>query len=304
MLSRLLLSILVLEAVGFAAFGVWLSRAGYSIWAAVLLPLVAYLLWRALIPALSFGVSGVWRRVEAGGKRARLRATVEEVLLTVWLYSAAHPFSRWFRPRPQPGEGPVLVLVHGFFCNGGMWGGMAQRLARAGYPRVHAVDLDPLYRDMQASLADFHAKLGAILDAEGEAQAVLVGHSMGGVLVRLYRRLHPERVALAVAIGAPHYGTRMSHWVGAGERGPATPRTQWLAAANASHDRDAVDAGLVNIWSEADNIVAPQENARLPGVEEHRLTAHGHLRLALAPETFQLLLAALVRLKGPAGAPE
>lgn len=296
MLSRLLLSILVLEAVGVAAFGVWLSRAGFPIWVAVLLPLAAFLVWRALIPALSFLVSGVWTRIEAGGKRARLRAAVEEVLLTLWLYGAAHPFSRWFRPRPQSGAGPVLVLVHGFFCNGGMWGGMAQRLAQAGYPRVHAVDLDPLYRDMQASLADFHGKLDAILKAEGDSRVVLVGHSMGGVLVRLYRRMHPERVVLAVAIGAPHYGTRMSHWVGAGERGPVTPRTQWLAVANADHDRDAVDAGLVNIWSEADNIVAPQQNARLPGVEEHRLTAHGHLRLALAPETFQLLLVALARL--------
>lgn len=304
MLARLLLVVLVLEAVAFAAFGVWLSRDGWPLWAAILLPVAVFLVWRALIPALSFLVSGVWTRIEAGGKRARLRAAVEEVLLTLWLYGAAHPFSRWFRPRPQPGEGPVLVLVHGFFCNGGMWGGMAQRLARAGYPRVHAVDLDPLYRDMQASLTDFHTKLSAILDAEGESHAVLVGHSMGGVLIRLYRRMHPERVALAVAIGAPHYGTRMSHWVGAGERGPVTPRTQWLAAANADHDRDAVDAGLVNIWSEADNIVAPQENARLPGVEEHRLTTHGHLRLALAPETFQLLLAALARLKGPGGAAE
>lgn len=299
MLSRILQAALALELLICVALGLWLHGRGASLPVASLGPLGGWLLWRASIPALSFVVSGVWRRREVGGVTARLRAAAWETALTVWLYMGPQAFPALFRPRPAPGKGPVVVLVHGFFCNGGVWNWLGRQLARAGYVRVHTVDLDPLYLDMQRSLADFHGQLSHILATERVEQAVLIGHSMGGVLVRLYRRQYRERVSLAVCLGAPHYGTRMSHWVRAGERGPATPKTRWLADANTAHHENAVDHGLINIWSEADNIVAPQEHARLPGVEEHRYTAHGHLRLAATAEVLPPLLAALGLLREP-----
>lgn len=53
-------------------------------------------------------------------------------------------------------------------------------------------------------LDDFLAELEAVMDAARVERAVLVGHSMGGLIAYAFARRHPERVAGLVLLDASH----------------------------------------------------------------------------------------------------
>ena len=118
--------------------------------------------------------------------------------------------------------------------------------------------------------------------ANGEV--ILIGHSMGGVLARVFQNHHPKRVHAAISIGAPHAGTDLARLVSTIEAGPARPDTRWLLEFNAAiaAERDTQLLPALNIWSDSDNIVYPQGNAALSASVDCRLNELGHLHLAFS----------------------
>lgn len=101
---------------------------------------------------------------------------------------------------------PLIVLEHGAFGCAADWAVVQERLAARGlaslaYDRAglgHS-DPGPRPRDGQALTDD----LEALLDRAGEhGPLVLVGHSMGGLMVRLFALRHPERVLGLVLVDA------------------------------------------------------------------------------------------------------
>jgi pimeloyl-ACP methyl ester carboxylesterase len=101
---------------------------------------------------------------------------------------------------------PTIVLEHGAFGCASDWAVVQDRLAAKGlasiaYDRAglgHS-DPGPLPRDGHAIVAD----LAALLAALGEVEpVVLVGHSMGGLMVRLFTLTHPGQVLGVVLVDA------------------------------------------------------------------------------------------------------
>lgn len=289
MLALSLLLLLCMELWLWLALGHNLFQSGHGVWLAVGLPVLLAVGWRALLVVAGFLVSGVWRRAAAGDLRQRWRACGGEFWAQLKLYTWIQPLLALER-RPRQDSNPLpVVLVHGFLCNAGLWGGFIARLRKRGVDAVYAVNLDPLYRDMQRSLQVFERKLERILERCGARSAILVGHSMGGVLVRLYRDRNPQRVAAACCIAAPHHGTLGARLIGGGrELGPPSPSSRWLQQFNAGCSSDA---GLLNIWSEADNIVWPQDSAQLDPVTDLKLGGYGHLHLLAAPAVLDAVAA-------------
>jgi pimeloyl-ACP methyl ester carboxylesterase len=105
-----------------------------------------------------------------------------------------------------PSARPLVVLEHGAFGCATDWAVVQERLAARGlrslaYDRAglgHS-DPGPVPRDGRAIVADLAALLRAL--DEGEP-AVLVGHSMGGLMVRLFALTYPERVLGVVLVDA------------------------------------------------------------------------------------------------------
>ena len=113
---------------------------------------------------------------------------------------------RVVRAGPATSPRPTIVLEHGAFGCASDWQVVQDRLAAKGlkslaYDRAglgHS-DPGPLPRDGRAIVAD----LAALLDALGETEpVVLVGHSMGGLMVRLFALTHPKRVLGLVLVDA------------------------------------------------------------------------------------------------------
>lgn len=112
---------------------------------------------------------------------------------------------RVVRAGPEEGH-PLILLEHGAFGCASDWAVVQQRLAAKGFRSV-AYDRaglglsepGPQPRDGRAIVADLAALLRA-LDERGPV--VLVGHSMGGLMVRLFALTHPDLAIGVVLVDA------------------------------------------------------------------------------------------------------
>ncbi|QRN81128.1 MAG: alpha/beta fold hydrolase, partial [Nocardiopsis sp. BM-2018] len=105
------------------------------------------------------------------------------------------------------GEGPLVLLLHGFPQFWWAWRGQLPALAEAGY-RAVAVDL----RGYGASdktprgydLVGLAQDMASLVRALGAADAAVVGHGVGGLVGWTMTAYHPGAVRALAAISAPH----------------------------------------------------------------------------------------------------
>ncbi|MEI8177779.1 alpha/beta fold hydrolase [Aestuariivirga sp.] len=103
------------------------------------------------------------------------------------------------------GEGPDLVMIHGFGSDRLSWAGTSPALMEVA--RVHALDLPGHGESLGSESGDGSplalAELVAdVLDANGIGQAHLLGHSLGGGIAMVLALAQPERV-LSLSLIAP-----------------------------------------------------------------------------------------------------
>jgi pimeloyl-ACP methyl ester carboxylesterase len=108
----------------------------------------------------------------------------------------------------EAGEGPLVVLCHGFPELAFSWRHQIPALAAAGY-RVLAPDMRG-YGDSSAPAAieDYDilslcGDLAGLLDALGEQQASVVGHDWGANVAWWMAAIHPERVSAVAGLSVP-----------------------------------------------------------------------------------------------------
>ena len=97
-----------------------------------------------------------------------------------------------------------FVLVHGAFCDAWIWGPLMDRLKEAGHS-ADAFDLPGSGEDNtpagQVTLDACAARLCAAVAASPE-RAIVVGHSMGGIIATQGAARCPKRVAALVYVAA------------------------------------------------------------------------------------------------------
>ena len=110
------------------------------------------------------------------------------------------------------GQGPAVVLLHGFGDTGDMWVPLASALVKD-----HAV----IVPDLRGMGLSSHPEggyekvaqardLAAILDALGHREIALVTHDIGNMVGYAFAALYPPRVSRWVAMDAPLPG--IGHW--------------------------------------------------------------------------------------------
>lgn len=159
----------------------------------------------------------------------------------------------------EAGQGPLVLLLHGFPDTPHTWSDALPALARAGFravapfmrgyaptdvPPDGRYDLEPLGRD---ALGLIHALGGA----PSTSRAILVGHDWGAAAAYAAAGIDPAPIGLLVTVGIPHPATV-----------PLTPRHLWAvrhfaalrlpgAAAKVRADDFAYLDMLVRRWSPA-----------------------------------------------------
>lgn len=101
------------------------------------------------------------------------------------------------------GEGPPIVLVHGLGGTCNIW--HAQRVTLSKYFRVIALDLSGSGRSDHSrrpySMDAWVDEIAGLIDHLQVDQAVIVGHSMGTVIVQKFAARYPEKTRALVLAG-------------------------------------------------------------------------------------------------------
>ena len=111
------------------------------------------------------------------------------------------------------GQGPDLVLLHGWGMNGAVWHGIVPALA-ARY-RVHLVDLpgfgnSPLAGEAEYSLPWLAEQVATILPE----QCHLLGWSLGGLVASQLALNHPERLHSLITVASSPCFMARDEWPG------------------------------------------------------------------------------------------
>jgi 3-oxoadipate enol-lactonase len=173
--------------------------------------------------------------------------------------------------------GPWIMLLHGIGGGRGGWDATGAALAGSGC-RVLAVDL-PGYGASPPvepfDLAGLAAAVLRLLDAVDAERAVLVGHSMGGMIAQELAARSPGRVQALVLVGtSPAFGRPDGQW-----------QREFLRARFAPLDAGLGMAGLAAQL--VPTLVAPDLSA-------DRLAAAQALMAGVPESTYRRALAALV----------
>lgn len=156
-----------------------------------------------------------------------------------------------------------VILVHGIFRDGRVFGVLAHELERRGR-RAHTLDLQP--NDGTGGLDALAEQVAAFAERVAPRRSFdLVGFSMGGLVSRYYvQRLGGDRrVRRFVTVGAPHNGSLLAYV----RRGPGCeqmrPGSPFLADLNRDgHTLEAV--GVASVWTPFDLMIVPATSSRLP----------------------------------------
>lgn len=234
--------------------------------------------------------------------RALFRAWRGEVLAAWRVFGWRQPFCsrRWpdnFPPTEVGRQG--VVLVHGFFCNRGIWNDWLHRLIAAGVPAV-AVNLEPVFGPID-ELAPMLETAVSQLEQRTGCKPIVVAHSMGGLVVRDWSRRHNggERLQHAITIASPHRGT----WLARFGHGPSArqmrQRSAWLQGL-AKEEGSVPAKQFICFYSDCDNIVFPPSTATLPDADNRRLAGVAHVHMVDRDEPWQALLNCLAAEAVPA----
>ncbi|MED5616214.1 esterase/lipase family protein [Janthinobacterium sp. P210005] len=290
----MLLQVLAVLAVAYLAMHVWGVASPVL---ALLLAGAMLLAVRALVVARNFRES---RHLGSPvppehqlGMRGAARLFLGELRATLWTSSWGMLRPRLHAADTVAGQGLPVLLIHGYVCNRGYWAQLSRQLARAGIAH-DGVDLEPIGADIEEFVPQVEQAIAALCARTGSDRAIIVAHSMGGLVARAWLRHYgAARVARIITIGTPHHGTALAN-VAAGANARQMSRIHgapsgWLAQLAASETPET-RALITSIYSHHDNIVAPQSSAHLPGARNLAFGGIGHVALASDARVLRQLL--------------
>ncbi len=209
----------------------------------------------------------------------RLSMMARESAVTLFAFSFLIPLSFLFAPRlRRTVPANVVLMVHGFMSNSGIWWWLARQLRRHGGVGVDSLNLTPVFGDIERYLPQLNQRI-AQLRARGAERILLVGHSMGGLVCRTWLHDHVADGKTAdglrcslLTLCTPWQGTRMARLLPGRNLSQMTHQSAWGKARLRTPDFPAM-----SMYSAHDNVVIPYTS----GIDEHidstELHALGHL---------------------------
>ncbi|MBI5116263.1 hypothetical protein HZA56_07285 [Candidatus Poribacteria bacterium] len=259
---------------------------------------------RALLLAVAAAVtvSYIIRRYEIGNRDTnaagagsmsaaqRTLGIAEEILATflvVLFYPLGYVLKECSRTGLRWGERPI-ILCHGYNHNKSAFVILGHRLRNAGWNNLVAPNFGPASESIPCFAGQLSEKVKQAMSQTGCDKVDLIGHSMGGLVVRYFiEKLGGSCcVETAITLGAPHRGTKMAAlgiFRSARQFRPDSDLIKDLC--ETPHQHNAVN--MVSIWSEFDNIVLPPENALLPEPANAIMIQNvGHIAMLFSGKVF------------------
>ena len=288
-----------------AGCALYFAQGGRSIWAGV--AVLALLCGLPAVLGLEFILLGMLRRSGAARRSSVRELAVAwrgEVAAAARVFCWLQPFRSNAEPDSVPAQagGPRgVVLVHGLFCNRGIWTPWLARLRTGGVPFI-AVNLEPLFGSIDCYAAVIDRAVASMAVATGQP-VLLVGHSMGGLAIRAWLDAFgaDARVHRVITIATPHQGTWLARWAHTTNGKEMRLGSDWLRRLQAREPATR-QQHVTCFFSDCDNIVFPAEVATLAGADNRHLPGTGHVQMVFHPAVFDEVWRALAAPAGRAAA--
>jgi pimeloyl-ACP methyl ester carboxylesterase len=196
--------------------------------------------------------------------------------------------------------GTPILLVHGMIDNRSIFTLLRRGLRRRGFGRVVSINYSPLTTDVRIAAAWLAEEVESLVAETGYERVHVIGHSLGGLIARYYvtRLGGHERVHTLVTLGTPHQGTFNAYALPSNLCRQLRPGSDLMSELGAAvpHCRTR----FVAYWSDLDEMVFPQRNAKLDHrdlrVQNIEIHATGHMSLPINGEVVHGISTALAQL--------
>jgi len=212
----------------------------------------------------------------------------------------------WLQPAPPPTDATPVVLVHGYGSIKSHFLFLQAALRRAGFAHVSSMNYNPLTQDVQTLSRRLVELIDQVLAETGSSKVHLVGHSLGGTIIRHAVEIDGagDRVDTAVTVASPHGGSPFG-WLGfpfgsLGRTGAQLRTGSGILRRIERAGRANVEAAAhvvrwVAYYSNTD-VLVPARHAmlRLPGATNLLVKDEGHLSVLISPPVVRSIVAQLV----------
>jgi len=207
------------------------------------------------------------------------------------------------RPAGDGRHDTPVVLVHGFGHNRSAWLVLDRHLRKAGFTSVHTFNYNPFVHDVPQIAAQLQERVELIRAVTGAAKVHLVGHSLGGVVIRWFvQELGGEdAVDTAVTVASPHHGT-MAAALGRvfGRTAKQLLPGSWVVRRLNGRPLPS-SVRWVAYYSNLDLLIQPGSSGKLPGAVNLLVKDHGHISVLLAPRVCRSIVDQLEASEGVPG---
>ncbi|WP_159913092.1 triacylglycerol lipase [Pantoea sp. 18069] len=235
--------------------------------------------------------------------RAMLRAFLAEVGLAYRIFGWRQPFrTHALADDVEADAGSVgVVLVHGYLCNRAFWQPWQRLFAARRIPCI-AVTLEPAWGSIDDCVPDLDAAVRRMAGISGRPP-VVIGHSMGGLVIRAWLRSRgavvadgvseaqaaqrlQALVARVITLAAPHRGTWIANFSHSLNGRQMRLDSDWLRTL-AAQEPQALAARMTCWYSNCDNLVMPALAATYPGADNRLIVDQAHVQLVFDAQLMQ-----------------
>ncbi len=247
------------------------------------------------------------------GLKSMLRLWWEAARAVGWII-LAHPLHLmlpWLKHETEPElperEYPPLLLVHGLYHNATGWVFLRRHLQHVGFLRIHSYSYCSCKTNITLLTNRLELEISNLEKLYPGEKPILVGHSLGGLLIRNWFAedpLNQSRARGVLTLGAPHKGSKMAVFA-CGELGKSLlPSNPFFAELARTEPKASIPC--LSLGSEADTMVLPQDNLLpvTPGWE-FRLTPYcTHVGLITSPAVARMIAWELHRMSVGSESPQ
>lgn len=201
------------------------------------------------------------------------------------------------RPSNLENTTSPVVLVHGYGGAKTQWHFVERALIASGYRHITTMEYDACSTDIPGLARQLRQLVHAVLAETGAAQVHLVGHSLGGVIIRYAVTMLDldDVVAAAITIASPHGGSPIARLAASSTGAQLRPGSGLLRQLE-----DAARPGQARwtAFSGGCDVVVPAGRARLRpaalAAKNVTVPGEGHLSILLSPRLVRAVVEAVV----------